>query len=382
MDRLLQPSFDYGVTPSASTVGTDDKVENAPANQGKLSGRTVSPVSSEPVGANCPDLTADHITGPKDQKEIGISSRVVALTVDTVATNKPEFDPARPTEPAHPKFVAPLQPVDETLMPVTRLPVSREHPEQSPDEHQMTAPVPGVVKTGAEKSPAKFQENDIILLYPQNSVSPSGFDLHVNPGKLKDALTSHVHNRLVFLYDHNRRDDWPAKDEVKSLADSILTRLPTALYEFLNKDWSGRDSFAPEEYQALVKFHGAFIFFGKYDYLKGVFYEEKGTEYPTFNPDEKYSELKKLLLKDCLPLRNGWSEDERVIIEEWLNIELTNCQDYPDWEEIVTYIDYCHYGPLKADCVSVCNDPCYCVLENRAAYNRIKNLESQLEELQ
>lgn len=379
MDRLLQPSFDYGLTPSTSSAGTDEKVENAPSNQGNLSGRTVSPVSSEPVGANRPDLTADHITGPKDQKESRMSTRVVGLCVDTVATNKPEFDLSRPTEPAHHNFVAPLQPENETLMPVTRLPVSREHPEQSLDEHQMTAPIPGVVKTGAEKSPAKFQENDIMLLYPQNSASPSGFDLHVNPGELKDALTSHVHDRLVFI---NKKDDSPSWDEVKSLADSILTRLPTALYEFLNKNWSGRDSFAPEEYQALVKFHGAFIFFDQYDYLKEVFYNDKGTEYPMFNPDEKHSELKKLLIKDCLPLRKGWSEDERVIIEEWLSFELTNCQDYPDWEEMVTYIDYCHYGPLKADCVSVCNDPCYCVIENRASYNRIKNLESQLEKLQ
>ncbi len=283
--------------------------------------------------------------------------------------------------PSHHKPVAPQQPMVETLMPASQFPDSAEPPVQWPDESQMNALKSGVVKTESVKSPAQFQENDILLVYPQNAVDHPSFDLNVNPGEMRDALRDDVRRRLVFLYENNLRDDRPTRDEEKSLEDSILTRLPTPLYEFLNKDWSGRDRFAPEEYQALAKFHSAFIFFDEDDYMHYENCNNIGVEFVTYAArDEKGSEFNKFLIKECLPLREGWSLDEQEIIQSWLNSELQDCQAYPEREQMAEYVKLCHYGPLKADCVSVCSD-CYCAFENQAAYNRIKNLESQVEKL-
>ncbi|WP_422444382.1 MULTISPECIES: hypothetical protein [unclassified Endozoicomonas] len=260
-----------------------------------------------------------------------------------------------------------------------QLPDSGERSELSLDEQQITAVKPGVVKTELGKSPTKFQENDILLIYPQDFSDHSSVDLHVNPGKLKDALRWHIHGILDDRYEMFQIEDEPTREEEQSLADSIITRLPAALYEFLNKDWSGRDWFVPEEYQALAKFHFAFIFFNEDDLMDYEICEEQGWEYPSYGY-EKCGEFKKFLIKECLPLLKGWSEDEVRYIKEWLNYELKRCQKYPDHDRLKSYVDYCHYGPLKADCVSIC-DRSYRIHESRAAYNRIKNLESQLEKL-
>ncbi|MGI2026379.1 hypothetical protein [Endozoicomonas acroporae] len=260
-----------------------------------------------------------------------------------------------------------------------QLPDSEECPELSLDEQQITAVEPGGVKTELGISPTKFQENDILLIYPQDFSDHSSVDLHVNPGKLKDALRWHIHSILDDRFESFQIEDEPTREEEQSLADSIITRLPAALYEFLNKDWSGRDWFVPEEYQALAKFHFAFIFFDEDDLLNYEICEEQGWEYPSYGY-EKCGEFKKFLIKECLPLLKGWSEDEVQYIKEWLNYQLKRCQKYPDHDRLKSYVDYCHYGPLKADCVSIC-DRSYRIHENRAAYNRIKNLESQLEKL-
>lgn len=273
--------------------------------------------------------------------------------------------------PSHHKPVAPQQPMVETLMPASQFPDSAEPPVQWPDESQMNALKSDVVKTESVKSPGKFQENDILFVYPQKFANQPSLNLNVNPGELKDSLRLYVHERLDFLFLNGLRGDRPTRDEEKALVDSILTRLPTALYEFLNKDWSGRDWFDPEEYQALVKFHCAFIFFDEEDCLR----------YLGFESGVKQSVFKKILIQECLPMRSGWSEDELLIIEDWLNFELVDYQHYLDQDDLKSCLGYCHYGLLKADCVSVCNDSCCCVVENQAAYNRIKNLESQVKKL-
>ncbi|WP_257285465.1 hypothetical protein [Endozoicomonas sp. SESOKO1] len=67
--------------------------EKAPAN-GNASGRTVSPVSGQSLGVNpTPHPTTHPATGQKKQKETGISSRAIALDVDTCAATKrkPKF---------------------------------------------------------------------------------------------------------------------------------------------------------------------------------------------------------------------------------------------------------------------------------------------------
>ena len=261
-----------------------------------------------------------------------------------------------------------------------QLPDSGERPELSLDEQQITAVKPGGVKTELGKSPTKFQENDILLIYPQEFSNRSSADLHVNPGKLKDSLSGHIHDILDYRWECNQIKDKPTWEEEQSLADSILTRLPAALYEFLNKDWSGRDWFVPEEYQALAKFHFAFIFFSENDFLHYEISKVKGKEYPRYGY-EKCTEFEKFLIKECLPLRKGWSKDEVQYIKEWLNSGLKNCQEYNDQDCLEDYVDYCHYGPLKADCVLICDHCSYHVLENQAAYSRIKELESQVEKL-
>ncbi|WP_422466240.1 hypothetical protein [Endozoicomonas sp. ALC013] len=258
-----------------------------------------------------------------------------------------------------------------------QLPDSGERPELSLDEQQITAVEPGGVKTELGISPTKFQENDILLIYPKAFYNNPSLSFHVNPGKLKDALRRHIHDILDYRWVCDQIEDEPTREGEQSLADSIITRLPAALYEFLNKDWSGRDWFVPEEYQALAKFHFAFIFFDEDDLLNYEVCEEQGWEYPSYGY-EKCSEFKKFLIKECLPLRKGWSEDEVQYIEEWLKYELGSFQKYPDRDREKRY--YCHYGQLKAGFVSIC-DNSHCMHEKRAAYNRIKELESQVEKL-
>ncbi|WP_257295053.1 hypothetical protein [Endozoicomonas sp. YOMI1] len=75
-----------------------------------------------------------------------------------------------------------------------------------------------------------------------------------------------------------------------------------------------------------------------------------------------------------MPLRNGWSMDEIEIIQRWLNQELMWCQNYPDNDRMKKYIKTCHYGILKAGCVTVCDRCRYRVIENWQMYERFKLL--------
>ncbi|WP_252176594.1 hypothetical protein [Endozoicomonas sp. 4G] len=296
----------------------------------------------------------------------------------SVQQKQEKVSPETALVPSPHKPVVALQP--ETLMPASPLLDSVKRPMQWLDNHQMPDQKSAVVKIESVQSPVTFQEDDLLLIYPDYSSNLPGFDLNVNPRKLKDALIEYVHDRLVFLYERNNRDDLPTWDEEKLLADSILMKLPTALYQFLNKDWSGRDKLAPEEYQALVKFHCAFVFFDEKDYRNYEIFQERGWKYVPYVESEMGDEFDNFLTKECLPLRKGWSQDELEIIENWLNFELKNCQDYPNSDEMSNHVKLCHYGSLKVDCVSVCSG-CFFMFENRGAYNRIKYLESQLKKL-
>ena len=77
MNRLDQFSCNQWSCSSEADVKEKDTA------QGIVSGRVVSPVSGEPFGVNLEDFTPDPVTGKKDQKEIGISSRAVALDSNT-----------------------------------------------------------------------------------------------------------------------------------------------------------------------------------------------------------------------------------------------------------------------------------------------------------
>ncbi|WP_448216233.1 hypothetical protein [Endozoicomonas sp. 2B-B] len=87
MDRLSQQSF------NPSTCGATADIKGA-ADHGKVSGRTFSSVSGEPFGVNRAVFIPDPATGQQDQKEIGISSRAVAVEVDTreATISKPKLD--------------------------------------------------------------------------------------------------------------------------------------------------------------------------------------------------------------------------------------------------------------------------------------------------
>ncbi|WP_257275850.1 hypothetical protein, partial [Endozoicomonas sp. SESOKO4] len=75
MDRLPQSSFNQGQNPSTYS---------STANHGNVFDRTVTPLSGS-LGVNRADFATELSTGQKDQEEIGISSRAVALDVDTPA---------------------------------------------------------------------------------------------------------------------------------------------------------------------------------------------------------------------------------------------------------------------------------------------------------
>ncbi|WP_422412039.1 MULTISPECIES: hypothetical protein [unclassified Endozoicomonas] len=96
MERLFQLRHNEG--PDTSTyIAAADVPEKNKANDGNAYGRSVSPASGELVGINHADFTA--VTGQKDQKEIGIYSRAVALDGDnreaTKRTSKMDFTDAR-----------------------------------------------------------------------------------------------------------------------------------------------------------------------------------------------------------------------------------------------------------------------------------------------
>ncbi len=73
-------------------------------------------------------------------------------------------------------------------------PVCGEPPELPLDEHLITALTSCVVKTEPEQPTVKFQENDLLLLYPCNSRvrGTPGLDLKINPEKLKNRLDYHI----------------------------------------------------------------------------------------------------------------------------------------------------------------------------------------------
>ena len=263
--------------------------------------------------------------------------------------------------------------VQEIPASLRHLPDSTECPERPLDKRQITTQTSCVVKAGPEQPPTKFQENDLLLVYPCNShrgCTPC-LDLKINPEKLKNSLESNISRFLRKRLIDGKREDDPTEDETKSLADSIFARLPAELTEFLNKDWSGKELFAPEEYQALARFHSAMIL-AKHERINWWEFEndEECEEVNDFivknniplrilwNKDDE--EFLEFFNKECIPLRNGWSRDEIKIIKRWLN------------ERLIKHIKTCHYGILKAGCVTVCDNCKYSVIENWEMYERFK----------
>ncbi|WP_422132871.1 hypothetical protein [Endozoicomonas sp. ALD040] len=59
------------------------ETEDATSTQRIVAGRAVSALSGKPFRVSLDDFTTDSVTGQKDQKEIGISSRAVALDPNT-----------------------------------------------------------------------------------------------------------------------------------------------------------------------------------------------------------------------------------------------------------------------------------------------------------
>ena len=261
------------------------------------------------------------------------------------------------------------------------IPDSTESPGNPLDKRQVTTQTSCVVKVTPEKSPTMFRENDLLLVYPYNSRDRDtpGFDLQINPEKIKNRLDFYITEFLRNRWIEGKREDGPTDDETKSLADSILARLPAELTEFLNKDWCGKKVFAPEEYQALARFHSAMIL-AKHERINSVAFLsdeecEDLNEYIIKNiplrivwreNDEEFHEFFK---KECIPLRNGWNLDEIKIIKSWLNCELKK------------HIKTCHYGILKAGCVTLCDQCRYSVTENWQAYERLKMFMRQKQKL-
>lgn len=82
---MCRPGPGWGLFPTLCFFGTSDRAkadvpENARENQGNISGRVVRPVSDGTLGFNREDFESEPT---KDQKETGMSSRVVVLDIDT-----------------------------------------------------------------------------------------------------------------------------------------------------------------------------------------------------------------------------------------------------------------------------------------------------------
>ncbi|WP_163372552.1 hypothetical protein [Endozoicomonas acroporae] len=251
----------------------------------------------------------------------------------------------------------------------SRFPDSGERPGHSLDEHQITALKSGHAKTESVKSPARFQENDIVLVYPYHDFNGNfpRFDLKVRLEKLNEKLALHISQDLdeIDLEDLSiSSQDLPTEgDKPGWLADFIFSKFPPELTEFINKDWSGKTLFAPEEYQALARFHCAMTM---YDDDRGLSYSQDWLD----------DEFEDFFIKECLPLRDGWTSKEIELVQDMLNYGLDQYMDFkPD------FIKPCHYGLLKAGCVSICKSCDYSITENWQTYRHIKNLESQLAKL-
>ncbi|MBO9484397.1 hypothetical protein [Salinisphaera sp. G21_0] len=239
------------------------------------------------------------------------------------------------------------------------------HPKRPMDERQITKLTSCFAHTESEEKPEKFQENDVLLVYPCISRGSPNLDLSVNPADMKRRLPRHIRNLFEYHFLKGIRKSDYTEDEINSLVDSILTKLPAELTEFLNRDYHDDKRPSPSEYQALARFHCAIILFEDFEC---EFRNSMAKDCAEFND---------FFIKKCLPLRDGWSEYELELIAEWLNAELEMSQDHPD-HEMKHHIKTCHYGALKAGCVSVCGKCEYTVIENREAYKSIKSLESQL----
>ncbi len=252
----------------------------------------------------------------------------------------------------------------------SRLPDSGERPGHSLDEHQITALKSGGAKTESVKSPARFQENDIVLVYPYRDFDGnSRFDLEVRLERLKERLASQLCEELAEIDPKDlaiSSQDLPSKGLTEEwLADFIFSKFPPELTEFLNKDWSGKTLFAPEEYQVLARFHCAMTM---YDDVWGLKYSQDWM-------DDEFADF---FINECLPLRDGWTSTEIDLVQGVLNHGLDQYMDFKP-----EFIKPCHYGLLKAGCVSICkNYHChYSITENWQTYKHIKNLESQLAKL-
>lgn len=249
----------------------------------------------------------------------------------------------------------------------SQFPDSGEHPGHSLDEHQITALKSGGAKTESVKSPARFQENDIVLVYPYHDFNGNfpRFDLEVRLERLKERLALQLCEELAEIDLEDlaiSRQDLPSEGLTSTwLADYIFSKFPPELTEFLNKDWSGKTLFAPEEYQALARFHCAM-----------TMYEENSSCSINYTADWEDDEFEDFFIKECLPLRDGWTRKEIELVQGVLNLGLDQYMNFePD------YIKPCHYGLLKAGCVTICKNCSYGITENWQTYNHIKNLESQ-----
>ncbi|WP_257263456.1 hypothetical protein [Endozoicomonas sp. ONNA2] len=244
---------------------------------------------------------------------------------------------------------------------------SGELPDLPLDQRQITESTSCVANIAPEKKPEKFQENDILLVYPCESGDRRDLNLSVNLAELKRELYYAVDDELEFRYHFGQGVTEYTSRKINSTVDSILTRLPAELTEFLNQDYPDEKLFSPEEYQALARFHCAIL-------------NDLGYDFYSHMNDEDRKEFEDFFIKECLPLRDGWSKEELEYFESWLNYELSGCQGYDDFKKMKKHIKTCHYGPLKAGCVTVCSEDK--VIENREAYENIKKLENQLTKMQ
>ncbi|WP_257253007.1 hypothetical protein, partial [Endozoicomonas sp. SESOKO3] len=102
MDRLSQ--FSCNKRQNSPTF-------NATENRGKVCGKIVSPVSDKALGVHHANFTQDLVTGQKDQKEIGITSRAVASGLDShqVAKLKPKLKKLKDIQGANTAIISDRQ---------------------------------------------------------------------------------------------------------------------------------------------------------------------------------------------------------------------------------------------------------------------------------